>query len=71
MTSIMPEGELVRRAAVWICGEKDAKPEKSLYACLDEAGMRFNLSPLEQKMLAALFAETGSICDAPCGGRGI
>ena len=72
MASIMPEGELLRRAAAWICEEKNAKPGKNLHACLDEAGMRFNLSPLDQRKLVALFAdENNPACDDPGIGRKI
>ena len=55
MSDIMPEGELLRRAAVWICEERAARPERPLHSCLDEAGMRYNLSPMDQRMLAELF----------------
>lgn len=71
MASIMPKGELLCRAVAWICEEKSAKPEKSLHACLDEAGMRFNLSPLDQQKLAALFAENNTVCSCPGNGRKI
>lgn len=64
MPVIMPEDELLRRAAAWICQEREAYPGKSLSACLDEAGMRYNLSPKNQRMLAELFAENKT---APCG----
>ena len=64
MTVIMPEGELLRRATVWICGERETCPGKSLSSCLDEAGMRYNLSPKDQRMLAELFADKKA---SPCG----
>lgn len=69
MASIMPEGELLRRAAAWICKERAAKKDKNLHACLDEAGMRFNLSPKDQRMLAELFAENARLCGNPAVGR--
>ncbi|MDL2209532.1 hypothetical protein LJC26_01865 [Desulfovibrio sp. OttesenSCG-928-O18] len=69
MASIVPEGELLRRAAAWICEEREAKKEKSLYACLDEAGMRFNLSPKDQRMLAELFSETNCPQGTSAAGR--
>ncbi|MDL2272764.1 hypothetical protein LJC23_07030 [Desulfovibrio sp. OttesenSCG-928-I05] len=57
MNTIMPQNELVRRAARWICeetagGSTDAVPR----ALLDEAGMRFNLSPNDCRMLEELFS---------------
>ncbi len=55
MSVILPEGELLRRAAVWICEEMAHRPEPSLFSCLDEAGMRFNLGPADQRSLAELF----------------
>ena len=69
MASIMPESELVRRAAAWICDEREAKPGKTVHALLDEAGMRYNLSPLDQRMLAGLFADDEPPCNQPGDGR--
>lgn len=64
MASILPEGELLRRAVAWICEERECRPERSLSSCLDEAGMRYNLSPKDQRMLAELFTTDTS---SPCG----
>lgn len=69
MGGILPEGELVRRAAAWICSEKETRPEKKLCALLDEAGMRFNLSPKDQHMLAELFTRNDSPSPSPNSGR--
>ena len=70
MPVIMPEGELLRRAAAWICEERMMRPDRSLPSCLDEAGMRYNLSPLDQRMLAELFADdTTSPCGHTAAGR--
>ncbi len=70
MSVIMPEGELLRRAAVWICEAREACPDKPLSSCLDEAGMRYNLSPIDQRMLAELFAgKKPSPCDETATGR--
>ena len=62
MGAILPESELLRRAAAWICGQRGEHPRKSLHALLDEAGMRFNLGPNDQRMLAELLTR-----DNPCG----
>lgn len=69
MATIMPESELVRRAAAWICGQRETNPEKNAHVLLDEAGMRFNLSPKDQRMLADLFTQTTRPCDLPGFGR--
>ncbi len=66
MTTIVPHSELVRRAAAFVAerfAEKcpgyaatgNRPPEKVLLAILDEAGMRFNLSPAETTALYRLF----------------
>ena len=60
MPVVMPEGELLRRAAAWICKEREAHPGKSLSSYIDEAGMRYNLSPRDQRMLAELFTENNA-----------
>ena len=51
MATIMPASELVRRAAAWLAEQRALYPEKSLAALLDEAGMRFNLNPLDAAAL--------------------
>ena len=55
MATIMPASELVRRAAAWLAEQRALYPEKSLAALLDEAGMRFNLIPLDAAALGRLF----------------
>ncbi len=66
MSTVMPHSELLRRAASFVaerfaaeCPDRaatDGRPsEKALMAILDEAGMRFNLSPSETTALYDLF----------------
>ena len=55
MTTIMPQGELVRKAAAYLAEQRAQHAGKSLSALLDEAGMRFNLTPLEAAALERLF----------------
>ncbi|MBQ3060072.1 MAG: hypothetical protein IJD16_07145 [Desulfovibrio sp.] len=57
MSSLIPQGELVRKAAAYINEERTANPQKSLAALLDEAGMRFNLTPLDAQALERLFRQ--------------
>ncbi len=64
MAAILPESELLCRAAAWICEERAERPDRTLSSCLDEAGMRYNLSPKDQRMLAELFTENNA---SPCG----
>lgn len=57
MATIMPASELVRRAAAWLAEQRALYPEKSLAVLLDEAGMRFNLNPLDAAALGRLFEQ--------------
>ena len=57
MTTIMPQGELVRKAAAYLAEQRAQHPGKSLATLLDEAGMRFNLTPLDAAALERLFRE--------------
>lgn len=56
MATIMPTSELVRKAAQYI--EDERKEGRPLPVLLDEAGMRFNLSPKDAQMLQDLFKPT-------------
>ena len=55
MSSLIPQGELVRKAAAYITEQRACNPNKSLAMLLDEAGMRFNLTPLDAQALERLF----------------
>lgn len=55
MTTIMPTDRNIRQAVAWI--EEERKDGKDLAALLTEAGMRFNLSPMEECKLADIYQE--------------
>lgn len=59
MATIIAQSELLRRAVAYVSDEQQCHPDKSLAALLDEAAMRFNLSPLDSECLCRLFAENG------------
>lgn len=56
MTTIMPSTELLRRAVSYIDEELREHPEMPLPTLIDQAGMRFNLSPLDSEALFRLFS---------------
>ena len=56
MPTIMPSSELLRRAVVHIDEELRNNPEKRLDTLIDEASMRFNLSPLDSEALFRIFS---------------
>lgn len=63
MNTIMPQSELVRKAAAYLAEKLSQNPDKSLGSLLDEAGMRFNLTPLDAAALERLFKKTGDKAD--------
>lgn len=64
MPTILSSSELLRRAVVHIDEELRNNPEKRLDTLIDEASMRFNLSPLDSEALLRLFSsgkKTGGV----------
>ncbi|BCS87138.1 hypothetical protein [Pseudodesulfovibrio sediminis] len=57
MTTIMPQGELTRKAVAWICEMQESKPDTQLAVLLEEAAVRFNLSPKEVEALQHFYKE--------------
>ena len=57
MATIMPASELLKRAFAHLLEERAAHPEKPLAALMDEASMRFNLSPLDAESLFRLLRD--------------
>ncbi|MDR0465840.1 MAG: hypothetical protein LBH94_00620 [Deltaproteobacteria bacterium] len=58
MSNILPPGETVRKAAAFVAETRKEKPARSLESILDEAGMRFNLTPLDGEALHRLFSDS-------------
>lgn len=57
MTTIMPQNELVRKAVAWIGTEARDRAGVPLNRLIEEAGRRFNLSPLEVETLQRFFKD--------------
>jgi len=51
----MPQSELLRRAAAHVNSARKDHPEKSLHWHIEDAAMRFNLSPRDTESLCRLF----------------
>jgi hypothetical protein len=60
MATIMPQSELLRRAVAYVSEERGDNPGKRLSEILDDASMRFNLSPLDSEALYRLFSNDNS-----------
>lgn len=56
MPTIMPHSELLRRAVVHVNDMRKEHPDQALCIHIDDAAMRFNLSPLDVEALSRLFA---------------
>ena len=55
--SIQPEGEDLRKAVRWVSEERKFSPEKNLKQLVEEAGLKFDLSPKDQEFLARFVIE--------------
>lgn len=60
MTTVMPEGEALRRAVKWISAEIGEHPDKSVHKLINEAVARFDLSPKDSDFLMSFYKKGGS-----------
>ena len=51
----MPEGEDIKRAIKWISLRREESPEMPMVKLIEEAAFQFDLSPLDQELLAGFF----------------
>lgn len=54
MAGILPEGEKLRNAIRWVSQRRVEEPNAPVVRLVDEAGLKFDLSPAEQQTLFAL-----------------
>lgn len=59
MATMMPKGDRIRQAVKWISAEKTEDDAKPVGALIQEAAMRFNLSPKEEMDLTHFYKEKG------------
>jgi hypothetical protein len=57
MPTIMPEGERIRQAVKFISAERLEDEKKSIRKLIQEASLRFNLSPKEEMELVNFYKE--------------
>ncbi len=55
MTTVMPEGEAIRKAIKWISAELQEGPEKPVMKLVNEAVARFDLSPKDGEFLLSFY----------------
>jgi hypothetical protein len=57
MPTIQPKGEKIRQAVKWISGELLEDDKKSIQKLVQQAALRFNLSPAEEDYLIEFYRE--------------
>ena len=57
MTTIMPQSELTRKAVAWICEKQEEDKGSALNLLIEEAAMRFNLSPKDVEFLQRFYSD--------------
>jgi len=57
MTTILPQGEDLRRATRWITEERAADPQKTIKDLVDGACLKFDLSPLDAEFVERFVRE--------------
>ncbi len=60
MPTIMPEGASVRKAVQWICKMREEEGKTPLATLIEQASLRFNLSPKDGDFLNRFFSEQQS-----------
>jgi hypothetical protein len=58
--SILPEGEQLRRAVRWISEMREERQDASLPKLINEACVKFDLSPADTEFLSRFFVEEKS-----------
>ena len=59
MTTIQPKGESLRKAVKWISDERQYNPDRSHQNIIEEACLKFNLSPKDAEYLNQLIDKDG------------
>jgi len=57
MPTIMPQGEDLRKAVKWISEERQSSPQRKLAKLVEEASVKFDLSPVDGEFLFKFFKE--------------
>jgi hypothetical protein len=55
MTTVQPEGEDLRKAVKWISDERTYGAEKAVLKLIEEASLKFDLSPTDAEYLVNFF----------------
>lgn len=58
MTTIMPPGEDIRKAVQWLSEMRQCEPDTDPIKLVEQACIKFNLSPIDAEYLARWAKET-------------
>ena len=58
MTTVQPAGEELRKAVKWISEARQDEPDKKLPKLIEEACMRFDLTPVDAEWLQRTLTES-------------
>lgn len=53
--NILPQGDAIRKAVQWVSEARQEQPGKSLMKIIEEASLKFNLSPKDAEFLMRFF----------------
>ena len=65
MATIVPRGEKIRQALKWISDNRLYDEKKSISLLIQEAGLKFNLSPKEEAFLVNFYKENKASSKGP------
>jgi len=65
MSSLLPEGETMRNAVKWISGHLQDNPDQVLQKLVNDAIMRFDLSPKDADFLIRFYRKREAGEDTP------
>ncbi|MDY6910675.1 MAG: hypothetical protein SWC40_12170 [Thermodesulfobacteriota bacterium] len=55
MSTVMPEGETIRKAVKWVSDNLEEDPCRSVKKLVNEAIVRFDLSPVDSEFLIRFY----------------
>jgi len=61
MTTVQPQGEDIRKAVKWISEERKYNPEAVLSKLIEEACLKFDLSPMDAEYLRNFFKKKDGV----------
>jgi len=66
MTTIMPEGESIRKALKWISCYLEENPDSNIVELVNNAILRFDLSPKEAEFLIHFYSKNRAESSVKC-----